>query len=754
MHFGRFHAQKFALLLFVLAGFGPANGQTFANPVFKGADPSVTLVDGTFYSVGSGCPDPLANGSKGHICIRAAPTLVGLGTAKPVVVWRAPLFGPNTTDIWAPDIVYYNGSWYIYYAGDVGDNRHHLFALVPNSPGQMLGPWSAAKTDGVSGELPINWLSDWAIDPDVFVAADHKLYLTYSCRPTGNEDAANYKFQSICLSAMSDPLHLTGKVVSLSTPTQPWETRHFPTQEGPVGITHNGVTYIIYSGSFSGSPDSYAEGILSNDSPPQLSGTINPIMNPASWVKSGPIFDGHHAAYGTASVDLIASADHTELWNVYHGVDCFAECRPQDVFGTWSSRSIRMQPAYWSSTGGLVLGYPFDIITRDKTGKAVPLPLPSVDGKGTSALAAWGAAFGDAVEGDTEAGLKVGDWDSPQGTSTTVRSTSLDPKRLDQIFYGSNPNLENYVLSADVQMVESGQDDAAAKYGLYGAYVDHRNFYMVMFDVHSCAAPGCLTTYAVVNGSDKGWKSCPLAKNFDPKVPNHLTIEATGGTYNVSVNGEALEGACQNRKFFLNYGQETTNLSNGQVGAVVEDTRTIYTNFNVSYGVPVDSEEATAGFTRNYNLPAQQMYAFRNQASRLNLDNHCAGCKGARDENSLAIQFPATSLYPLATSPSQLWTLHSMGGGWFSIRSVLSKQCLADDNAPGTTLPQAVAKQVPCKNAASQGWQFVPRGDSHFSIRNKATMRTLQVTDNDPQRLIHLGKDEASKQQNWLLIIE
>ena len=725
--------------------------QTFTNPVFKGADPSVILVANTFYSVGSGCPEAQLGGSKGAICIRSSPTLVGLGSAKPVTVWHAPLSGPNTAEVWAPDLEYIEGKWYIYYAADTGDNQHRLFALTPNAQGQVLGSWSAAETGLAGGQLPINWISQWAIDPDVFIAADHKLYLTYSCRPTDDVSAPNNRFQSICLSAMSDPLHLTGKVVALSTPTQPWEVRHYPTQEGPVGLVHDGVTYIVYSGSFSGSPDAYAEGILSNDLPPQPGGVGNPLLNPAAWVKTGPIFDGHHFAYGTASVVLVPSADRTELWNVYHGVNCFSTC-PSGTFGTWSSRSDRMQKGYWSAGGHLVLGYPVDIVTMDKQGTSVPLALPSVDGEGSSALAPWGPAFGDAAEGDISHGLEVGSWSFAADQAGTISNTSLDPRRYDQSFFGSNPNLENYVLSTDVQLLETGRDDPAPKFGIYGAYVDHNNFFLAMFDVSACAAPGCLATDAYTDGIDRGWKNCPLPAGFDAKTVNKLTLEAVSGDYMLALNGMPLSGACQNRKFFLESGQVPIHGSNGQVGVVVENTKARYTHFNVSYGVPLDSEVAAQTFNQPYKLNTLQTYAFRNQATRMNLDNHCLGCKGAGADSMQVIQYPAAAPYPLTTSATQLWTLHSNTGGSFSIKSALSGKCLAD--AGNSAAGHGSLQQVSCKNSNAQNWTFVPQGDGLFSIRNQATSRAIDSGGAAQATPVQLGDVDASSRQNWLLVIQ
>src|SRR6202012_4802215 len=102
---------------------------------------------------------------------------------------------------------------------------------------------------------------------------------------------------------------------------------------------------------------------LINDHPPQPPPHGNPLLNPASWVKQGPVLDGHHAAYGTASSVLVTSPDNTELWNVYHGTDCLTGCTTV-MNKTWADRSVRAQKVGWASSG-LVLGYPVDIANSD-----------------------------------------------------------------------------------------------------------------------------------------------------------------------------------------------------------------------------------------------------------------------------------------------------------------------------------------------------------------------------------------------------
>ena len=719
------------------------NAQTFANPVIaRGADPSVVLSHGMYYSVQSGCSH---QGSASVICIRSSPTLTELGRTPPVVVWTSPASGPNSADIWAPQLDVLGGELHIYYAAGSsrGLNDHKLFALVPGTPGEPLKPWIVADTGSPDGELVTNWKSVWGIDPDVFEASDHNYYLLYACRQD-NTGSQKSKEQSICLSEMRDPLHLTGQTVALSHPTQPWETRTFPTQEGPFGFVHDGVDYILYSASFSGTADDYSEALLINNHPPQRGGRGNPLTNPASWIKQGPVFDGHHASYGTASNVTVPSPDGTELWNVYHGTDCLKDC-PMVNRKTWLDRSIRMQKAGWSPSGSLVMGYPVDIVNMDHSGEEVPLALPSANGAGTRTVPAWGSAFGDAAENDAVQGKPVGAWNS--SGPAAVSNTTFDPNRFDRTFFGANPNWQDYVLYTKLKLIATGTGDPHPGFGVYGAYVDHENYFVAMIDVTSCGNPGCLATDAVVEGTNQGWQNCPLPAGFDAKKANTLAVEAANGAFRILLNGSLLSGQCQGRHFTLSPGQSPLHGSDGQVGVIVENTKAEYTSFGVSPNVPLDD----------------RVYALRNQASRMNLSSACDDCDSRPVDGSSVIQFPAVAPYPDTASATQLWTLRDRQNGYFVIVNSLSGLCLDDpfgNTRPSRTLPQAtgsstMAWQYPCTGAASQLWEFIPVSDSSsFVIQNKASMLVLDSYKTVQGMQIWLNARKGTPQQTWQLVIQ
>jgi GH43 family beta-xylosidase len=324
----------------------PGMAAKFTNPVFVGQDPWITYVDGTYYYSGSHC-------GVADICVKQSKTLTGLAGAPWIGVWKHGRDDdPNGREAWAPELHRIDGRWYIYYAADDGNNDHHrLFVLSSDGKGPDLGTFREADTGLPHGQLDA-MADHWGIDPNVFVAADGKRYLTWSCTNQGDSAFP----QRICLAPMLDPVHVGKPAVFLSTPTEAWETRDKPIQEGPVGYTRNGRTYITYSGSASWIADDYAVGLLS------LRPGGDPL-DPASWRKIGPIFDRHGKVYGPGSVVFVPSPDGRQYWNVYHAIERL-DCKP-----AFDCRDIRMQPMRFDAAGAPVLGEPID--------PGVPLDVPS-----------------------------------------------------------------------------------------------------------------------------------------------------------------------------------------------------------------------------------------------------------------------------------------------------------------------------------------------------------------------------------------
>jgi arabinan endo-1,5-alpha-L-arabinosidase len=177
------------LLVLLTTGIGQAQETTYTNPVSKNfadtfADPSIIKAkDGYWYSYGTS--DPLREGEK------KAHT-IPISRSKDLVNWEyvgdafgasnRPSWADTNAGIWAPDIRYLNGRYYLYYVvtettvtPDHGDNAVGV-ATAP-SP---TGPWtdSGAPVVGPRRGGPGDNFK-WTFDPNEFTDSNGTRYLYY-----------------------------------------------------------------------------------------------------------------------------------------------------------------------------------------------------------------------------------------------------------------------------------------------------------------------------------------------------------------------------------------------------------------------------------------------------------------------------------------------------------------------------------------------------------------------------------------------
>ena len=70
-------------------------------------------------------------------------------------------------------------------------------------------------------------------------------------------------------------------------------------------------------------------------------------MNPASWLKSGPVFVGSASVFGVGHASFTRSPDSTEDWIVYHS--------KTSATSGWD-RTVRTQKFTWSASGAPLFG--------------------------------------------------------------------------------------------------------------------------------------------------------------------------------------------------------------------------------------------------------------------------------------------------------------------------------------------------------------------------------------------------------------
>ncbi|GGJ29106.1 glycoside hydrolase family 43 protein [Deinococcus roseus] len=247
----------------------------FPNPlVEQRADPWVYLhTDGYYYFTGS-VPE------YDRIELRRAKRLQDLGNAETVVAWRKYETGPLSANIWAPELHFIEGKWYIYFAAarttETRDGLfdHRIFVLENASANPLEGEWLE------KGQLKTRWES-FALDATTFEHLGRR-YLVWA-----QKDPQIFGNSNLYISEMANPWTLQGPQVMLTTPEHPWEVIGFLVNEGAAVLKRNGKIFITFSAS--ATDHHYCMGLLTADENADL-------LDPASWSKSQePVFQTSEA---------------------------------------------------------------------------------------------------------------------------------------------------------------------------------------------------------------------------------------------------------------------------------------------------------------------------------------------------------------------------------------------------------------------------------------------------------------------------
>lgn len=299
-----------------------ARAATFTNPIdSSGQDPWVIQWRGNYYYCWSG---------GGGVRISQAARLQDIATAPATTIWTAPAGQPYSQEIWAPELHFLQGKWYVYFAADDGTNANHRMYVLESS---TENPFSSYTLRG-----KIHDPADrWAIDGTVLEQAG-KLYFIWS----GWEGTANVQ-QNLYIAPMSNPWTISSNRTLISQPLNSWERRGGPPyiNEGPEILKRGTNTFVIYSTSGSWTDD-YCLG--------QLKLTGANVLNAASWTKlSTPVFSKTSDVFGPGHASFVKSIDQTQDWIVYHAAK---------YSGAGWTRDVRMQSFAWNANGNPNFGTP------------------------------------------------------------------------------------------------------------------------------------------------------------------------------------------------------------------------------------------------------------------------------------------------------------------------------------------------------------------------------------------------------------
>lgn len=240
-----------------------------------------------------------------RIEIRRAKTINGLAEADGITIWRKHDEGMLSANIWAPEIHYIDGKWYVYFAAarttetNEGLFDHRMFVLENESENPLEGQWRE------KGQLKSNWES-FALDSTTF---EHNgvRYLVWA-----QKDPNIYGNSNLYIAKMKNPWTIEGEQVMIAEPEYDWERIGFLVNEGPAVLNRNGKIFISYSAS--ATDYNYCMGVLIADENSDL-------LNKDSWHKSEkPVLktDEENGIFGPGHSCFTVSEDGETDMLVYH----------------------------------------------------------------------------------------------------------------------------------------------------------------------------------------------------------------------------------------------------------------------------------------------------------------------------------------------------------------------------------------------------------------------------------------------------
>ncbi|MBU5353568.1 family 43 glycosylhydrolase [Paenibacillus barcinonensis] len=310
---------------------------TFTNPVLEQrADPWVYRHTDGYYYFSASVP------AFDRIEIRRAETLEALREAEPVTAWTKRETGLMSANIWAPEIHFIDGKWYIYFAAahtsETNDGLfdHRMYVLENASANPLEGKWME------KGQIRTRWES-FALDSTTF---EHKgtRYLVWAQKDPSIDGNSN-----LYISEMENPWTLRGEQVMISTPEYDWEIIGFKVNEGAAVLHRNGRLFISYSAS--ATDHHYCMGLLTADEDANL-------LDPASWVKSPePVFQTceENGQYGPGHNSFTVSPDGKTDILIYHARN-YKEIEGDPLYDP--NRHARAQVIHWNEDGTPSFGVP------------------------------------------------------------------------------------------------------------------------------------------------------------------------------------------------------------------------------------------------------------------------------------------------------------------------------------------------------------------------------------------------------------
>ena len=321
------HLTSLALLCTGLVNAATPPELYYDNPIVtQRADPFIHRHEET------GCYTFIGSSPKfNNIELRQACRINDLKLATPKVIWKQNISGPQSANIWAPELHKVDGVWYIHFAAGEKARPFHIrmHVLKNHNENPMEGEWVNL------GEIKTPWDS-FALDATTF---EHrgKRYLIWA-----QQNKQQTYNSALWLAEMSDPTTIIGNPVLLTEPEYPWEQQGYKVNEGAAVLIRNGKVFVTYSAS--ATDDRYAMGLIWADEDSDL-------LKTTSWKKlQNPVFETNAKInrFGPGHNSFTVAEDGKTDLMVYHARD-YRELKGTPL--TDPNRHARIRVLKWDKNG-------------------------------------------------------------------------------------------------------------------------------------------------------------------------------------------------------------------------------------------------------------------------------------------------------------------------------------------------------------------------------------------------------------------
>lgn len=312
----------------------------YINPlIIQRADPFIYKHTDDYYYFTASVP------AYNLIEIRRSKTLNGLAHATPRTVWHKHDSGPMSRLIWAPELHYIDGKWFIYFAAaattafdENGMFQHRMYCIECDDDNPIVSEDNWIERGQVKTSI-----DSFSLDATCF-EAQSKLYYVWA-----QKDPAIKGNSNLYIAEMENPWTLKTDPVLLSKPEFEWETRGFWVNEGPAVIHHGGKYFITYSAS--ATDENYCVGLLSAADDADLLAASN-------WTKAEqPVFQSDIAnrQFGPGHNSFTVAEDNQTDILVYHCRD-YTDIKGDPLYDP--NRHTKIQAFTWNEDGTPNFGKP------------------------------------------------------------------------------------------------------------------------------------------------------------------------------------------------------------------------------------------------------------------------------------------------------------------------------------------------------------------------------------------------------------